>query len=232
MTKAILIGSPATMTCTSHSDLHRPLLGFYCLHIETQSFLKFKTLISSPSLISSMAAQTSNINVNPKIFEREYLHILTRMNPCGQSDIIDRYVEEATNYETNTPLKEARDKSFQPIEHKFIQILDGVLNNGEVPLDVAFCRLIIILPYAQRCSNYSAQFIGSFVYFILGSCFPSLRQKIDLNPQSKVVRYLIETYFPNLNDTRCIKFKYAGHKSTRAILSALQEYMITSVASI
>eukprot|EP01083_Nonionella_stella_P318325 1162945_1 len=179
-----------------------------------------------------MAAQTSNINVNPKIFEREYLHILTRMNPCGQSDIIDRYVEEATNYETNTPLKEARDKSFQPIEHKFIQILDGVLNNGEVPLDVAFCRLIIILPYAQRCSNYSAQFIGSFVYFILGSCFPSLRQKIDLNPQSKVVRYLIETYFPNLNDTRCIKFKYAGHKSTRAILSALEEYMITSVASI
>eukprot|EP01083_Nonionella_stella_P170723 581625_1 len=181
-----------------------------------------------------MAAQTSNVNVNPKTVEAEYLHILTRMNPCGQSDIIDRYVEEATNYETNTPLKEARDKSFQPIEHKFIQILDGVLNNGEVPLDVAFCRLIIILPYAQRWSTYSTEFIGVFLYFILGSCFPSLRQKIKLNHETdsyqrcQVPRYLMETYFANLNDTRCIKFKYAGHKSTRAISSVLEQYITTT----
>eukprot|EP01083_Nonionella_stella_P079285 217417_1 len=153
-----------------------------------------------------MAAQTSNVNVNPKTVESEYLHILTKMNPCGQSDIIDRYVEEATNYETKTSLQleEASHASLRTIENKFIQILNGILNNGEVPFDVAFCRLIIILPYAQRCADYSAEFIGSFLYFILGSCFPSLRQKIDLNPQSKVVRYLIETYFPNLNDTRCI----------------------------
>eukprot|EP01083_Nonionella_stella_P117374 349731_1 len=180
-----------------------------------------------------MAAQTSN--VNPKI-KSGYLDILTTMAHYGQSDIIDRYVEEATNYETKTLWAEIQgsDDGLNIIRSKFIQTLDGILNDGAVPFDVAFCRLIVILPYAQQYSQYASEFIGVFLYFVLGSCFPSLRQNIKLNDETpnyqrcKVLRHLMETYFPNLNDTRCIKFKYCGHQSTRAILSILEQHIATA----
>eukprot|EP01083_Nonionella_stella_P118503 353802_1 len=128
-----------------------------------------------------MSAPVSN--VNSEILKHEYLHILNTMNPCGQSEIIDRYVEEATDYERNTPLGvvHGNDENLYHIENQVLEMLDGILNDGAVPLDVAFCRLIIILPYTQRRLLYAAEFIGFFLYFIVGSCFPSLRQNIELD---------------------------------------------------
>eukprot|EP01083_Nonionella_stella_P038075 103694_1 len=180
-----------------------------------------------------MAAQTSN--VNPKI-KSGYLDILTTMAHYGQSDIIDRYVEEATNYETKTLWAEIQgsDDGLNIIRSKFIQTLDGILNDGAVPFDVAFCRLIVILPYAQQYAQYASEFIGVFLYFVLGSCFPSLRQNIKLNDETpnyqrcKVLRHLMETYFPNLNDIRCIKFKYSGNKATHVILSILEQHITST----
>eukprot|EP01083_Nonionella_stella_P118502 353800_1 len=178
--------------------------------------------------------------VHPSILKHEYLHILNTMNPCGQSyiEIIDRYVEEATRYERNTSLGvvhgNGNGKNLRYIENQVIEILDGILNDGAVPLDVAFCRLIIILPYVQFRSRYACEFIGFFIYFIVGSCFPTLRQNIKLNREShsyqrsKVLQYLMETYFAQLNDTRCIRFKYSGQKSTLAISTVLQQYVNTA----
>eukprot|EP01083_Nonionella_stella_P211386 764358_1 len=45
-----------------------------------------------------------------------------------------------------------------------------------------------------------------------------------------LLRYLVETYFPNLNDNRCIKFKYNVKKATRGILSVLEQYLTSSIA--
>eukprot|EP01083_Nonionella_stella_P118501 353799_1 len=177
--------------------------------------------------------------VHPSILKHEYLHILNTMNPCGQSYIIDRYVEEATRYERNTIFGVVhgicKNLNLRFIEHEVIEILNGILNDGAVPLDVAFCRLIIILPYVQpRGGQYAPEFIRFFLYFILGSCFPTLRQNIKfdrespLYQRSKVLQYLMETYFAQLNDARCIRFKYSGQKSTLAISTVLQQYVNTA----
>eukprot|EP01083_Nonionella_stella_P132154 401681_1 len=176
---------------------------------------------------------------NPK---HEYLHVLNTMDPCGQSDIISSYVEEAKDYDANTALEDilahddAHLEKLHHIQNKVIQILDGILNNGAMALDVAFCRLIIILPYVQSHRTFAAVFITFFLYFIVGSCFPSVRQNIHSishqDHQFRMLRYLVETYFPNLNGTRCIKFKYSGNKATHAILSVLEQHITPCVASL
>eukprot|EP01083_Nonionella_stella_P005453 15763_1 len=135
------------------------------------------------------------------------------MDPCGQSDIIGNFIEEAEDYETKTPLEEMHHDSNRQqlhcIEDRIIELLEAILNDGVVPFDVAFCRLIIILPYVQRPSDPSVPFIIEFVsffyYFVAGSCFPSLRKHIESSCravlfQSRLIRYLIESYFAHVND--------------------------------
>eukprot|EP01083_Nonionella_stella_P023329 64513_1 len=88
----------------------------------------------------------------------EYLHVLSTMDPCGQSDIIARYIEEANDYATH---------NVATLEHllehgdayKLIQILEGILNDATIPFDVAFCRLIIILPHVQSQIVFAVEFI-------------------------------------------------------------------------
>eukprot|EP01083_Nonionella_stella_P304509 1058663_1 len=159
-----------------------------------------------------------------QILNHEYFHVLNTMNPCGQSEIIDRYVEEAQDYEAKSALLKSH-----TMRSKVIELLEGILNDGAMPLDVAFCQMIIILPRVQCHAASAVEFIAFFVYFLVGSCFPSLRRNITSICQypvyqyrkSTLVRYLIETYFPSLNDIRCIKFKYSGNKATHVILAIL-----------
>eukprot|EP01083_Nonionella_stella_P062007 161349_1 len=171
----------------------------------------------------------------------EYFHVLEGMylDPFGQSDIIDSYIEEANAYKARTrlkvvegPLHVVRER-LHDIEQKVVDILDGILNDGAMPLDVAFCRLIILLPYVQP-SVFVVVFVAFFFYFIVGSCFPSLRKHIKLlwdmpeeYEDSKLLQYLMDSYFPNLNHSQCIKFKYYGNKSTHAISSVLEQYIAT-----
>eukprot|EP01083_Nonionella_stella_P023331 64517_1 len=171
--------------------------------------------------------------------QSEYFHVLKIMDPCGQSDIIDRYIEEAKDYQTKTALEleqfedTNRDK-LRTIEDKMIELLEEILNDAETPFDVAFCRLIIILPYVHT-GPFAVEFIAFFFYFMLGSCFPSVRKHIRMeivDPQSRMLRYLIGTYFTNLNDKRCIQFKYCGQQSTHALSSALEEYVSNPFVSI
>eukprot|EP01083_Nonionella_stella_P164640 545515_1 len=169
----------------------------------------------------------------------EYFHVLEGMylDPFGQSDIIHSYIEEAKDYKATTTLKVVEGPShvvrerLHDIEQKFINILEGILNDGALPLDVAFCRLIILLPYVQP-SVFVVVFVAFFFYFIVGSCFPSLRKHIKLlwdmpeeYEDSKLLQYLMDSYFPNLNHSQCIKFKYYGNKSTHAISSVIEEHI-------
>eukprot|EP01083_Nonionella_stella_P086002 238665_1 len=118
--------------------------------------------------------------------KQEYLHVLKTMNHCGQSNIIANYVEEANNYESNTALEDisehddVRGAKLHKIQNKVIQILNGILNDGAMPLDVAFCRLLIILPYTQLHLASAIEFMAFFIYFLVGSCFQSLRANINL----------------------------------------------------
>eukprot|EP01083_Nonionella_stella_P086001 238659_1 len=179
-----------------------------------------------------------------QILNHEYFHVLNTMNPCGQSVIIDRYVAEAQDYEAKSALELKHDDTHQDKSHtmrcKVIEMLEGILTDGAMPLDVAFCQMIIILPYAQSHAESAAEFVAFFVYFLVGSCFPSLRPNITSICQylsqcplyqyrkSTLVRYLIETYFPNLNDNRCIKFKYSGDKATQTIVSILEQHITST----
>eukprot|EP01084_Bolivina_argentea_P090402 162922_1 len=90
----------------------------------------------------------------------EYFHVLEGMyldpfGSFGPSCIIDSYIEEAKAYQATTPLKVVEGPShvvrerLHDIEQKVINILEGILNDGAMPLDVAFCRLIILLPYVR-----------------------------------------------------------------------------------
>eukprot|EP01083_Nonionella_stella_P020579 57068_1 len=173
----------------------------------------------------------------------QYLHVLRTMDPCGQSDLIDRYIEESTNYKAKTPLEVVQGslqvvhEKLRDIEDKVINLLEGTLTDA-IPLDVAFCRLIILIPYVQP-SVFSGVFIGFFFYFVVGSWFPSLRKHIRLpcklsaiHEESRVLPYLMDTYFANVTDTQCLKFKYCGNKSTEALASVLQEHIYPSIASI
>eukprot|EP01083_Nonionella_stella_P077108 210366_1 len=178
------------------------------------------------------------VSVHDHIPKQEYLYVLKTMDPCGQSDIIDKLIAEAEDYETKTPLEEVQDDSspemLQRIENKIIELLQAILNDGAVPLDVAFCRLIVILPYVQRPRQPSLQFclefVSFFFYFVVGSCFPSLCKHIKSSCRvvlfkSRLIRYLMESYFPHLNDNRCIKFKYTVNKSTPVVSSILEQYI-------
>eukprot|EP01083_Nonionella_stella_P188222 693283_1 len=115
----------------------------------------------------------------------EYFYVLKGMylDPFGQSDIIDSYIEEARAYKTTTPLKVVEGPShvvrerLHDIEQKVLDMLEGILNDGAMPLDVAFCRLIILMPYVQR-SVFAGVYVAFFFYFIVGSCFPSLCKHI------------------------------------------------------
>eukprot|EP01083_Nonionella_stella_P218995 784828_1 len=165
-----------------------------------------------------------------EISNNEYIHVLNTMDPCGQSDIIRRYIDEANDYATHNVatlehLLEHGDA------HTLIQILEGILNDGTIPFDVAFCRLIIILSYIQLHVSFATECIVFFAYFLVGSCFPFVRPHIKFIYEDPsycgygLLRYLVETYFPNLNDNRCIKFKYNVKKATRGILSVLEQYL-------
>eukprot|EP01083_Nonionella_stella_P263081 894068_1 len=179
--------------------------------------------------------------------KQEYLHVLKTMNHCGQSNIIANYVEEANNYESNTALEDisehddVRGAKLHKIQNKVIQILNGILNDGAMPLDVAFCRLLIILPYTQLHLASAIEFMAFFIYFLVGSCFQSLRANINLkdicdkilntdpsHQQCRLLRYLMESYFPNLVDSRCIKFKYNGNQATHGILSVLEQHIAST----
>eukprot|EP01083_Nonionella_stella_P062833 163354_1 len=99
----------------------------------------------------------------------EYLHVLDTMKPYGQSDIICRYVEEANDYESRTPLEEVsrydvnrESLGLHHIDSKIIELLQGILNDGAISLDVAFCRLIIILPYVQHNVVFGGEFLAFF----------------------------------------------------------------------
>eukprot|EP01083_Nonionella_stella_P023330 64515_1 len=112
-----------------------------------------------------------------EISNNEYIHVLNTMDPCGQSDIIARYIEEANDYATHNVatlehLLEHGDA------HTLIQILEGILNDGTIPFDVAFCRLIIILSYIQLHVSFATECIVFFAYFLVGSCFPFVRPHI------------------------------------------------------
>eukprot|EP01083_Nonionella_stella_P305012 1062465_1 len=172
----------------------------------------------------------------------EYFHVLEGMylepfGSFGPSCIIDSYIEEAKAYQATTPLKVVEGPShvvrerLHDIEQKVVDILDGILNDGAMPLDVAFCRLIILMPHVQR-SVFAGVYVAFFFHFIMGSCFPSLQKHIKLLwavsgrvEDSKVLQYLMDSYFPNLNHSQCIKFKYYGNKSTHAISSVIEEHI-------
>eukprot|EP01083_Nonionella_stella_P219303 785715_1 len=183
---------------------------------------------------------------SPNNFD-EYLHVLHTMDPCGQAGLLDRYIEEATNYKAKTPLEVVQGslqvvyERFHDIEDKVINLLEGTLTDA-IPLDVAFCRLIILLPYVQP-SVFVVVFVAFFFYFIVGSCFPSLRKHIKLlwdMPEeledSKLLQYLMDSYFPNLNHSQCIKFKYGGNQSISSVIEEhianTTEYGDPSIASI
>eukprot|EP01083_Nonionella_stella_P173380 597859_1 len=51
------------------------------------------------------------VSTPPPIPKQEYIHVLKTMDPCGQSDIINKFIEEAEAYETKTPLEETDQQS-------------------------------------------------------------------------------------------------------------------------
>eukprot|EP01083_Nonionella_stella_P061492 160238_1 len=175
----------------------------------------------------------------PQTLKHEYFHVLNTMNCYDQSELISRYIEESREYRSKAPLQfkcmNALDREgLCTIDDKIIELLEGILNDGRIPFDVAFCRLIIILPYAQHTA-FSIEYVAFFFCWLLGSCFPSVRQNIEfgserLYRETRILRYLMETYFTitNLNDTRCIKFKYTGNASTHAISLILEQYFETA----
>eukprot|EP01083_Nonionella_stella_P288876 983010_1 len=177
------------------------------------------------------------VSAPPPIPKQEYIHVLKTMDPCGQSDVINKFIEEAEAYETKTPLEETDQQSnpetLHCIENKIIELLQGILN-GDIPLDIAFCRLIGILPYALRARRtsilFSIQCVAFFFYFVVGSCFPSVRKHIKSSCRadvrhSRLIQYLTDSYFPHVNDNR-IKFKHMK-QSSHIISSILEQYIDT-----
>eukprot|EP01083_Nonionella_stella_P191703 709344_1 len=176
-----------------------------------------------------------------------YLHILSTMDPCGQSLLVQKYNEEAMHYH-NTVIALTCCDHVCPItgtpdfvvciHDKIICLLQEILNDGSLALDVAFCRLIVLLGSID-CVPYYRQYIAFLLYFVAGSCLPSLRNNIKIDHinhpfhrylyhNSELVRYLMDTYFAKLNDKRCIKFKYNSHGSTRTISGVLQHHIATA----
>eukprot|EP01083_Nonionella_stella_P257000 880122_1 len=183
----------------------------------------------------------------PQTLKHEYFNVLNTMDHYNRS-IINSYIEEAKHYQTKSRLQFAcmNDVDRQGlciIDETIIELLEGILNDGRIPFDVAFCRLIVILPYAQH-TRFSIEYVAFFFCWLLGSCFPLIRQNIKFNDperlygETTILRYLMKTYFANLNDTRCIKFKYTGNTSTHTISLILKQYITatdygdSSIASI
>eukprot|EP01083_Nonionella_stella_P174114 602663_1 len=168
-----------------------------------------------------------------------YLHALSTMDTCGQTDIIQQYNQEAKHYQRQNTFNMCPTASdFLAYIHKqIIGLLQEILT-GSLPLDVAFCRLIVLYGHVDCDTSYD-QYVAFLFYFILGSCLPSIRSNIKIHDpshasyltlycQSELVRYLMDTYFAKLNDKTCIKFKYHGQRSTGAISSILQRHITTA----
>eukprot|EP01083_Nonionella_stella_P278027 945351_1 len=140
--------------------------------MERENGINQRFILPSSTTFLIMAAR----NVDPHNLKHEYFHVLNSMSPCGQSNIIDRYIEEAKQYQIKTqfgPLKEVHahnhtnrgnDQGLRTVENQIIQILEGILNDGALSFDVAFCRLIIILPYVQPCVLFALECVTFFVY--------------------------------------------------------------------
>eukprot|EP01083_Nonionella_stella_P224734 799683_1 len=115
-----------------------------------------------------------------------YLHVLSTMNPSGQSEMVQKYNEEARSYQQqNTFMSVCGDAKtnldfFVRIKNKIIRLLEQILNDGALPLDVAFCRLIVLYGYCNldrypHCVEYIAfllyfmfyLFVFFFVFFVL-----------------------------------------------------------------
>eukprot|EP01083_Nonionella_stella_P303321 1049637_1 len=163
----------------------------------------------------------------------EYLFILNIMDLSGESEITQKYIEELKYYQTTLIHVHAK-HILKEADHRIIGLLQLILNDGELQLDVAFCMVIGIIHHVQKRVTQAEEYIAFALYFVLGSCFPSLRTNFKINDpdhpeydiykQSAVLQYLMETYFANINDKKCIKFKYHGNQSTHSISCALQRY--------
>eukprot|EP01083_Nonionella_stella_P148700 471197_1 len=164
--------------------------------------------------------------------QNEYLYILNVMDPGGESNLIQNYIEEMKHYE-RTMMRVHAERLLAEADRNIVGLLELILSDGSLQLDVAFCALISIIHYVQSIAGAKEYIIFAF-FFVLGSCFPSLRPSFviddpdhpdhDIYKQSTVLQYLLQTYFANLNDKKCIKFKYNGEQSTHAISCALQQY--------
>eukprot|EP01083_Nonionella_stella_P089280 249073_1 len=163
----------------------------------------------------------------------EYLFILNIMDLSGESEITQKYIEELKYYQTTLIHVHAK-HILKEADHRIIGLLQLILNDGELQLDVAFCMVIGIIHHVQKRVTQAEEYIAFALYFVLGSCFPSLRTNFKINDpdhpeydiykQSAVLQYLMETYFANINDKKCIKFKHHGNQSTHSISRALQRH--------
>eukprot|EP01083_Nonionella_stella_P116317 345531_1 len=178
-----------------------------------------------------------------------YLSILKSMSTLDQFDMAQEYKEEAINYQQQTFMSVSCNAQMIAdflgfFKNKIIGLLQEILNDA-LPLDVAFCRLIVLYGYIC-CDPDCDQYIAFLLYFVLGSCLPSLRDKIKINDpnhpryhdlyhNSEIMRYLMDSFFPNLNDKTCIKFKYNGNLSMQSILEHIMtgaEYGDASIVPI
>eukprot|EP01083_Nonionella_stella_P081526 224622_1 len=175
--------------------------------------------------------------------EQAIVDVLRTMDPdtCAQSDMIALYREETRHYQQQNRFMsicdDAQTSLDSRIQTKIIGLLEAILNDGALALDVAFCRLIVLYGYTNSCNSSWLQYMVFLLYFVLGSCLPSIRRNIKINDpnhpgyhclygRSKIIRYLVDIYFSNLNDKTCIKFKYNG--STRTIQTLLEHHITTA----
>eukprot|EP01083_Nonionella_stella_P107476 311317_1 len=97
-----------------------------------------------------------------------YLYTLRTMGTCGQYGIIQKYNEEATKYQRqNTYESVGGDVESIPhilvcIQNKMIGLLEQMLNDGSLPLDVAFCQLIVWYGYIDCDCLFYHQY-GAFL---------------------------------------------------------------------
>eukprot|EP01083_Nonionella_stella_P085580 237352_1 len=165
------------------------------------------------------------------------LHLNTLLSmDWDERCVIPNYYKEARDYKIPNSLEwrtwEHPRLTIRNIENKCMELLQDVLNNGYVPFDVAFCRLLIILDHLQFLgARVIVEFIPFVLYFVLGSCFPSIRNNIATNGSyqtSKLVRYLVDVFFANFDDQRCMEYKYTETDaiSMNAISSVLNQYII------
>eukprot|EP01083_Nonionella_stella_P308945 1092265_1 len=119
----------------------------------------------------------------------EYLCILNKMDPSEQSDLIQNYIDELKDYEKTIPLNvpsSSRLAILSDADRRIIDIMKGVLHDGSVQLDVAFCQLLSIIRYVQRASKAS-QYIGFFMWFVLGG---SVQLDVAFCQLLSIIRYV------------------------------------------